>query len=96
MVDEFQHSLHIRSLDALEVDQGMAVRILLQNPLEKRRAGSQDHLVSLNLIVVAGKSHVSEVLLLLELVEGVADVHLEVIPAQTKLITGTHSPELSS
>ena len=81
MVDVVQHSLHIRSLDALEVDQGMAVRILLQNPLEERGAGSQDHLVSLNLIVSAGKSHVSEVLLLLELVEGVADVHLEVIPA---------------
>ena len=51
-------------------------------------------LVSLNLLVTAGKSHVSEVLLLLELVEGVADVHLKVVPAQTKLFTGTHGPEL--
>ena len=92
MVDELQYSLHIRRLDALEVDQGMTVRILLQNPLEERGAGSQDHLVSLNLTVTADKSHIGEVLLLLEVVKCIADVHLEVIPAQTKLITGTHGP----
>ena len=67
------------------------MRVLLQNPLEKRGAGSQDHFVSLNLLVSAGKSHVSEVLLLLELMEGVADVHLEVIPTQTKLLYLKHN-----
>ena len=35
LVDECQHSLHIRSLDALQIDQWMAVRILLQDPLKK-------------------------------------------------------------
>ena len=29
VIDEFQHSLHIRELDALQIDQRVAVRILL-------------------------------------------------------------------
>ena len=89
MIDVVQYSLNIRELGALQVDQGVTVGIILQNPLEERRACSQDHLLSLNLIVNSGESHISEVIFILEVVEGAADVHFKVTPAETKLFMGT-------
>ena len=74
--------------------QGVTVGILLQNPLEERRAGSQDHLVGLNLIVTAGKSDISKVILFLTVAEGIADVRFKIISPKTKF-RRTHDPELS-
>ena len=67
------------------------MRVLLENRPEERRAGRQNDLVCLQLPGATAQGAVKEVLLLPDLPEGQADVALKIIPAQTKLLIGTHS-----
>ena len=45
-VDEAQKLLQLIQLDPHEVEQGVGMKVLLQESLEERAAGRQDHLVS--------------------------------------------------
>jgi len=73
-----------------EDDDRVLGRVFLQQSLEVRRAGRQDHLVRLATLTVARNGHVSERLLIPEMLEGSNHVGLEVIPAQAKLLLVIH------
>ena len=58
-----------------------------QDVPEEGRAGGQDDLVGLQLLlVITGQGHVKEVLVLAQLAEGHADVALEVVPPEAELL----------
>ena len=85
MVHEVQHRLQVAELDALEVEKGVCMGVLAEDSSEEWRACGEDHLVRLDLLVVAGECHVKEVFVLSEFSEGHTDVAFKVIPPQTKL-----------
>jgi len=68
----------------------MLVRVLPQDGPEEWGAGGQDQFVSLELLGTTTKCAVKEVFLLPDLSEGQTDVALEIIPAETKLLTRPH------
>ena len=76
--------------DVLQDDDGMLGRVLLQQSLEVGTAGGEDHLVSLRALAVAGDRHVTERLLVSEVLEGGHHVGLEVVPSQTELLLVIH------
>ena len=57
---------------------------------EKRGAGGEDELVGLDLLLLARDRHIEKVLLVPYLLEGLADVPLEVVPLKTKFIPRPH------
>ena len=57
---------------------------------EKRGAGGEDELVGLDLLLLARNRHIEKVLLVPYLLEGLADVPLEVVPLKTKFIPRPH------
>ena len=52
----------------------------LQNVPEEAGAGGEDDLVRHHLVLLTRKRHVQQLLLLSQLIEGVADVGLKVVP----------------
>ena len=63
-IHEPEYELQRLILDPLEVDQRMLMGIIDQDLLEERAAGTEDHLVRLDLLVIiAGQSYVTEVIL---------------------------------
>ena len=60
----------------------------LQNVPEEAGAGGEDDLVRHHLVLLTCKRHVQQLLLLSQLIEGVADVGLKVVPSETILISG--------
>ena len=83
---KYQDSSQVLEWDVLENDDGMLGRILLQQSLEVRRAGGEDHLVSLGALTIAGQGHVTEGLLIPQMFEGGHHVGLEIIPSQAELL----------
>jgi len=95
VIHEVEYGLQVSELYPLEVEKRVLVRVLLENGSEERRAGRQDELVCLDLSGATAESAVKEVLLLPDLPEGHTDVALKIIPAKTKLLTGTHQYYMS-
>jgi len=66
------------------------VGVLSEHRPEEGGAGGQDELVCLDLPGPTAQGAVEKIFLLPDLPEGDTDIALEVIPAKTKLLTGTH------
>jgi len=66
------------------------VGVLPEDVPEEGGAGRQYQLVCLDLPGPTAQGAVEEILLLPDLSEGHTDVALKIIPAKTKLFTGTH------
>jgi len=58
MVHEAEDRLQVIELHPLEVEEGVLVRVLLQDGFEERRAGRQDELVCLDLPGATAQSDV--------------------------------------
>merc|ERR1719186_2310530 len=80
-VHELQYGSQVHEGDVLEDDDRVLSRVLLQQILEIWTAGAQDHLVSLGVLPLSGDSHVTERLLIPQVLEGGNHISLEVIPA---------------
>ena len=89
-VHELQDGGQMGEGDVFEDDDGMLGGVLLQQSLEVGAAGGQDHLVSLAALAVAGNGHVTEGLLISQVLEGGHHVGLEVVPSQTELLLIVH------
>ena len=61
-----------------------------QGSPEEGGAGREDELVGLDFLLLACDRHIKEVLLIPQLLEGIADVPLEVVPLKTKFIPRPH------
>ena len=83
LVDEAHEGLQHTELHTLEVEERMRVWIQEKNFPEERRVCSKDYLVCLQLLGAHTKSHVKELLVLHEVVEGQAEVILKVLPMNT-------------
>ena len=68
-VHEIQHGHQVVIEDALEVEEGMLVRVPPEDCAEEGGAGSDDHFVCFYLVVVTHESHVEEVFLLSDVIE---------------------------
>ena len=88
LVHEVENREQLLVLDALEVEEGMLVRIPAKDVPEEGTASRQDHFVSLHLGIITGEGDIEEVLLLAEFSESDADVGLEVVPPQAELLRG--------
>ena len=88
LVHEVEYREQLLVFDALEVEEGMLVRIPTKDVPEERTASREDDFVSLHLGIITGKGDIKEVLLLTEFSESNADVGLEVIPPQAELLRG--------
>ena len=64
------------------------MRVPLQNTPEEAGAGGEDDLVRHHLVLLTRKRHVQQLLLLSQVIEGVAHVGFKVVPSETVLITG--------
>ena len=51
-------------VDPFQIKKRVLVRVPFQDGSEERGAGGQDHLVSFNLLVITGKSHIKKVFVL--------------------------------
>ena len=98
MVDEVQNGLDVAERDPAEVEDEVAsapgaaaAAVSLEGALEPRRAGGEDDLVGVDLLVVVrGEGDVVEVVLEAQLVEGGGQVRRPVVPAEAKLFRGSH------
>ena len=88
LVHEVEYREQLLVFDALEVEEGMLVRIPTKDVPEERTASREDDFVSLHLGIITGEGDIKEVLLLTEFSESNADVGLEVIPPQAELLRG--------
>ena len=61
--------------------------VLLQKTFEECRACPKDNFVRLNLFVLAGYSDIIEVAIISQLLEGAADIRLEIIPAEAEFFS---------
>ena len=61
VIHEVEHADQVCILDTLEEEQGMLVAIPPQDGPEEGRAGTQDHLVGLKLLILTGQGDVEEV-----------------------------------
>ena len=77
--------------DALQVEEGVLVRVLLQHGPKEGRAGAKDQLVRLDLLVAHRERQVEEVRLFAKLAKGFAEVRFEVVPAQAKSFQRRHA-----
>ena len=69
VVHEVQHSHQFLVLDAFQVEQRVLVSVPPENCLEEGRAGGEDDLVRLQLVIFAGQGDIEEVLVLAKLFE---------------------------
>ena len=89
-IHELQDGREMLEGDVFQNDDGMFGRVLLQQGLEVGTAGGEDHLVSLAALAIAGNRHVTEGLLIPQVLEGGHHVGLEVVPSQTELLLVIH------
>ena len=85
MVHEVEHRQQITVLDPLQIEERVAVWVFPEHSAEEGRAGGEDHLVRLQLLLVAGQRDIEEVLVLPQFTECTADVALKVVPTEAKL-----------
>ena len=57
---------------------------------EEWTTGGENNLVSLNLVVLTRQGNIEEIFIISEFSKGNANVRLEIVPTQTKLLTRTH------
>ena len=89
VVHEVKDGLEIIVLDALQVEERVLVRILLEHRPEEGRAGGQDQLVGLDLARAAAQRHVEQILVVADVSKSAADVRLKIIPAEAKFVCST-------
>ena len=63
IVDEVETGLQVLEPDALEVEERVVVRVLVEDLPEERRAGGEDEFVSLELVGSTAESAVKQVFL---------------------------------
>ena len=61
--------------------------VSLEQLPEPVRAGGEDDLVGLDLVLVTGKRHVQEILLLSQILERVTHIGFEIIPPEAEFVT---------
>ena len=86
-IHELQDGGEVLEGDVLEDDDGVLGGVLLQQVLEVGAAGAEDHLVGLGVLALGGDSHVAEGFLIPQMLEGGHHVSLEVVPAETELLS---------
>ena len=89
VVHKVEDGLEVIVLDALQVEEWMLVRILLEHRPEEGRAGGQDQLVGLDVARAAAQRHVEQIFVVADVSEGAADVGLKIIPAEAKFVCST-------
>ena len=89
-VHELQDGRQMGEGDVFEDDDGVLGGVLLQQSFEVGAAGRENHLVSLGALAVTGEGHVTEGLLVPQVLEGGHHVGLEVVPAETELLLVIH------
>merc|ERR1719206_635035 len=89
-IHELEDGSEVRKGDILEYDDRVLGGVLLQQVLEVGRAGAQDHLVSFRVLTLGSDGHITEALLVPEVLEGGDHVGLEVIPPKTELLIVSH------
>ena len=87
VVHEVEDGQEVGVLHPPQVEEGVGVGVPLQNGPEEGRAGREDHLVGLDLLIVTCQGHIEEVFVFSQLSESSANICLEVVPPQTKLFT---------
>ena len=66
-----------------EVDEGMLVRVLLEDLIEERTAGTDDHLVTFDLfIILTGQGHITELRAVVLPFEGLTGALVKLFPDQ--------------
>ena len=89
VVHEVQHGQDLTELDSLQVDERVGVPVVAQQVPEEAAAGRQHHPVRLHLPPVpGGERHVEQLLVTAQLLEGVCQVVLKMLPLQTELLHG--------
>ena len=69
VIHEVEHADQVCILDTLEEEQGVLVAIPPQDGAEEGRAGTQDYLVGLKLLILTGQGDVEEVFVFAQLSE---------------------------
>ena len=86
-VDVAQKLLQLTQLDPHEVEQGVGIWVLLEESLEERTTGCQDHLVSIQLAtILGGQSHIRQVCVKPEFFEGFWAFVVEIVPGESEHI----------
>ena len=85
-VHEAQDGLEVAELHTLQVEEGVLVGVPAKDVPEEGGTGGENDFVCLHLGIITGKSDIKEVFLLAEFSESDADVGLEVVPPQAKLL----------
>ena len=70
----------------LQDDNGMFGRILFQQVLEVRTTGAENHLVGLGMLTLGGDGHVTEGLLIPQVLERGHHVGLKIVPSKAELL----------
>ena len=86
-IHELQDGGEVVEWNIFKDDDGMLSRILLQKILEVWATGTKNHLVCLGVLTFSGNGHVAEGFLIPQMLEGGHHVSLEVVPAETELLT---------
>jgi len=89
-VHEVEHTEQLLVLDPLQVEEGVLVGVAPEHVPEEWGACGQDDLVSLDLGIITGESHIKEVFFLPQFTEGNTDISLEIIPAETEFLRRPH------
>lgn len=85
MIHEIQYGRDIVKAYSMQEYHGLRVSILFQHGFEHRTAGGEDQFVCPNGLSVRHEGDVQEVFLVPDVTEGIRDIRLEVIPAETIL-----------
>ena len=86
LVHKVENRQELLVLHALEVEEGVLVGVPAKDVPEEGGTGGENDFVCLHLGIITGKSDIKEVFLLAEFSESDADVGLEVVPPQAKLL----------
>ena len=70
MVHEVQHTDQVCIFHTLEIEQRMLVPVSPKDSAEEGGAGTEDHLVGLQLLVLTGQGDIKEVFVFTQLTEG--------------------------
>ena len=90
-IHELQDGSQVVEGDILQDDDGVLGWVLLQQVPKVGAAGAQDHLVGLGVLPLSGDGDITKGLIGAEVLEGVYHVGLEIVPAETKLLSISRS-----
>ena len=81
---------HFFVLDSFQVEQGVGVRVPLEDASEERRAGAEDQLVRLDLAVLAGEGHVKKLFVTANGLERLSEAAAKLIPLEIERVGCAH------